>query len=154
MKKLLFTCLAITVIFATCKKEEEPPPTNNNNNPPTTYAFSCKIDGADFTDNNPVASVNASTDVLTIDADNGTNSIRLIIYNFSNRTANEQISLNNLTDKAYVILGTDEYTNTQSGQLIFSNIGNPLSGTFNVICKDANFQPVTVTEGEFVNVTY
>ena len=146
MKKLLFICLAIAVIFVTCKKEEEiivP-----------SYAFSCKIDGADFTDNNPVAIVDPSTNVFTIDADNGTNSIRLIIYNFSNRTANEQISLNNLTDKAYVILGTDEYTNTQSGQLIFSNIGNPLSGTFNVICKDANFQPVTVTEGEFVNVTY
>ena len=61
MKKLLFTCLAITVIFATCKKEEEPPTSNNNNNPPTTYAFSCKIERnnnvADFTDNNPVATI-------------------------------------------------------------------------------------------------
>ena len=150
MKKLLFTCLAIAVIFAACKKDEETP----TNNTATTYAFSCKINGADFTDNNPSAIVDPSTNVFTIDADDGANSIRLIIYNFSNRTANEQISLNNLTDKAYVILGTDEYTNTQSGQLIFSNIGNPLSATFNVICKDANFQPVTVTEGEFVNVTY
>ena len=148
MKKLLFTCLAILVIFTTCKKEEETP----TNNTATTYAFSCKINGADFTDNSPLATI--AQNVLTIDAENGTNSIRLIIYNFSNRTANEQISLNNLTDKAYVILGTDEYTNTQSGQLIFSNIGNSLSGTFNVICKNANFQPVTVTEGEFVNVTY
>ena len=150
MKKLLFTFLAIAVIFSACKKEEETP----INNTATTYAFSCKINGADFTDNNPSAIVDPSTNVFTIDAEDGANSIRLIIYNFSNRTANEQISLNNLTDKAYVILGTDEYTNTQSGQLIFSNIGNPLSGTFNVICKDANFQPVTVTEGELVNVTY
>ena len=150
MKKLLFTCLAITVIFAACKKEEETP----TNNPSTTYAFSCKIDGVDFTDNNPVAIVAPSTNVFTIDAENGTNSIRLIIYNFSNRTTEQQISLNNLTDKAYVTLGADEYTNTQSGQLIFSNIGNPLSGTFNVICKDANFQSVTVTEGKFVDVAY
>ena len=146
MKKLLFICLAIAVIFVTCKKEEEiivP-----------TYAFSCKIDGADFTDNNPVAIVDPSTNVFTIDAENGTNSIRLIIYDFSNRTADEQISLNNLTDKAYVILGLNEYTNTQSGQLIFSNIGNSLSGEFNVICKDANFQSVTVTEGKFVDIAY
>ena len=150
MKKLLFTCLSIAVIFSACKKEEETPV----NNTATTYAFSRKINGAVFTDNNPSAIVDPSTNVFTIDAEDGANSIRLIIYNFSNRTANEQISLNNLTDKAYVILGTDEYTNTQSGQLIFSNIGNPLSGTFNVICKNANFQPVTVTEGEFVNVTY
>ena len=150
MKKLLFTCLAISVIFTTCKKEEETP----TNNTATTYAFSCKINGADFTDNNPSAIVDPSTNVFTIDAEDGANSIRLIIYNFSNRTANEQISLNNLTDKAYVILGTDEYTNTQSGQLIFSNIGNPLSGAFNVICKDANFQSVTVTEGKFADVAY
>ena len=144
MKKLLFTCLAVAVIFAACKKEEE--------TIVTTYAFSCKINGADFTDNSPLATI--AQNVLTIDAENGDNSIRLIIYNFSNRTTGQQISLNNLTDKAYVTLGTDQYTNTQSGQLIFSNIGNPLSATFNVICKDANFQPVTVTEGEFVNVTY
>ena len=150
MKKLLFTCLAIAVIFSACKKEEETP----TNNTATTYAFSCKINGADFTDNNPAAIVDPSTNVLTIDAENGANSIRLIIYNFSNRTTEQQISLNNLTDKAYVTLGADEYTNTQSGQLIFSNIGNPLSGTFNVICKDANFQSVIVTEGKFVDVVY
>ena len=148
MKKLLFTFLAIAVIFSACKKEEETPA----NNTTTTYAFSCKINGADFTDNSPLATI--AQNVLTIDAKNGTNSIRLIIYNFSNRIAEEPISLNNLTDKAYVTLGADEYTNTQSGQLIFSNIGNPLSGTFNVICKDANFQSVIVTEGKFVDVVY
>ena len=150
MKKLFFICLAIAVIFAACKKEEETLTNNTANN----YAFSCKIDGADFTDNNPLASVNPSTNVLTIDAENGTNSIRFIIYNFSNRTEGEEIALNNLTDKAYVTLGTDEYTNTQNGQLIFSDIGNPLSGTFNAICKDANFQSVIVTEGKFVDVVY
>ena len=148
MKKLVFPFLVIAVIFSACKKEEETPA----NNTATAYAFSCKIDGADFTDNSPLATI--AQNVLMIDAENGTNSIRLIIYNFSNRTAEEQISLNNLTDKAYVILGADEYTNTQSGQLIFSNIGNPLSGTFNVICKDANFQSVTVTEGKFINIAY
>ena len=147
MKKLLFTCLAIVVIFATCKKEEEiivP-----------TYAFSCKIDGADFSDNNPAAIVDPSTNVFTIDAENGTNSIRLIIYNFSNRTEGEEITLNNLTDKAYVTLGTASYTNTVSGKLIFSEIGNSISGTFNAQCNNLQtFQSVTVTEGEFVNVAY
>ena len=150
MKKLVVIFLTIAVIFVACKKEEETP----INNPPTNGLFSCKINGADFTDNNPVAIVDPSTNVFTIDAENGANSIRLIIYNFSNRTTEQQISLNNLTDKAYVTLGADEYTNTQSGQLIFSNIGNPLSGTFNVICKDANFQSVIVTEGKFVDVVY
>ena len=150
MKRLLFTFLVIAIIFSACKKEEEKP----TNNTATTYAFSCKINGDNFTDNNLGAIVDPSTNVFTIDAENGANSIRLIIYNFSNRTADEQISLNNLTDKAYVTLGTDAYTNTQSGQLIFSNIGNPLSGIFNVICKDANFQSVTVTEGNIVDVAY
>ena len=144
MKKLFFTFLAIAVIFSACKKEEE--------TIVATYAFSCKINGADFTDNNPLATI--AQNVLTIDAENGANSIRLIIYNFSNRTTEQQISLNNLTDKAYVILGADEYTNTQSGQLIFSNIEYSLSGAFNVICKDANFQSVTVTEGKFSDVSY
>ena len=154
MKKLLFTCLAISVIFTTCKKEEETP----TNNTATTYAFSCKINGADFTDNNPSAIVDPSTNVFTIDAEDGANSIRLIIYNFSNRTEGEEITLNNLTDKAYVYLGTastDWYTNTHSGQLIFSEIGNPISGTFNAQCNNLQtFQSVTVTEGEFVNVAY
>ena len=147
MKKLLFICLAIAVIFVTCKKEEEiivP-----------TYAFSCKIDGADFTDNNPVAIVDPSTNVFTIDADNGTNSIRLIIYNFSNRIEEEEITLNNLTDKAYVTLGIASYTNTVSGKLIFSEIGNSISGTFNAQCNNLQtFQSVTVSEGEFVDIAY
>jgi hypothetical protein len=148
MKRLLFIFLAIAVIFAACKKEEETLTNNTANN----YAFSCKIDGADFTDNNPVATI--AQDVLTIDAENGTKSIRFIIYNFSNRTTEEQISLNNLTDKAYITLGTDEYTNTVSGKLIFSEIGNSISGTFNVICANDQSALVIVTEGEFVDVAY
>ena len=38
MKKLLFICLAIAVVFSACKKEEETP----TNNTATAYAFSCK----------------------------------------------------------------------------------------------------------------
>jgi len=145
MKKLFFTCLAIAVIFAACKKEEE--------TIVTTYAFSCKINGADFTDNSPLATI--AQNVLTIDAESGTNSIRLIIYNFSQRFAGEEITLNNLTDKAYVNLGTASYTNTVSGKLIFSEIGNSISGTFNVQCNSLQtFQSVSVTEGEFVDVAY
>jgi len=152
MKRLLFIFLAIAVIFAACKKEEETLTNNTANN----YAFSCKIDGADFTDNNPIATI--AQDVLTIDAENGTKSIRFIIYNFSNRTEEEEITLNNLTDKAYVYLGAtsaDWYTNTHSGQLIFSEIGNSISGTFNAQCNNLQtFQSVAVTEGEFVAVAY
>ena len=149
MKKLLFTCLAISVIFATCKKEEEieiivP-----------AYAFSCKMDGVAFSDNTPVVIVDPSTNVFTIDAANGTNSIRFIIYNFSNRTEDEEITLNNLTDKAYVTLGTASYTNTVSGKFIFSEIGNSISGTFNAQCNNLQtFQSIIITEGKFVNVSY
>jgi PBP1b-binding outer membrane lipoprotein LpoB len=151
MKKLVFPFLVIAVIFSACKKEEETPA----NNTETTYAFSCKINGADFTDNNPLSIVDPSTNVFTIDAENGTNSIRFIIYNFSNRTTEEQISLNNITDKAYVTLGTDEYTNTVSGKLIFSEIGNSISGTFNAQCNNLQtFQSVTVTEGKFADIAY
>jgi len=151
MKKLVFPFLVIAVIFSACKKEEETP----TNNTATTYAFSCKINGADFTDNNPSAIVDPSTNVFTIDAEDGANSIRLIIYNFSNRTEGEEITLNNLTDKAYITLGAASYTNTVSGKLIFSEIGNSISGTFNAQCNNLQtFQSVTVTEGEFVNVAY
>jgi len=153
MKKLLFTCLAIAVTFATCKKEEETPP----NNTPTTYAFSCKIDGADFTDNNPVASVNAS-DVLMIDAENGGNTIRMVIYNFSYRNVDEEISLivGNIISCAFVTKDGIEYTNTQSGKLIFSKIDAKLSGTFEFISEDPDnvALPVEVSEGEFVDVAY
>ena len=74
MKKLVFPFLVIAVIFSACKKEEETP----TNNTATAYAFSCKINGADFTDNNPLATI--AQNVLTIDSENGANSIRFMIY--------------------------------------------------------------------------
>ena len=152
MKKLVFTCLVIAVIFAACKKEEETP--TNNNNSPTTYAFSCKIDGVDFTDNNPVATI-TQDDVLTIDAENGANSIRFMIYFFSTRAEGEEIPLNILTDKVYVNLGTDYYSTTIGGTFIFSEIGDSISGTFDdVICNNSQNAVVTVTDGAFVDVAY
>lgn len=154
MKKLLFTFLAITVIFAACEKEEEEP-TNSGNTTPTTYAFSCKIDGADFTDNSPVATIEPSTNVLTLEATSGDNTIWVIIYNFSNRSEGEEISLNNLTDKAYITVGTSSMTNTQSGKITFSEIGSELSGTFNFKCNNLQtFESVTVTEGVFEDLSY
>ncbi len=153
MKKLLFTFLAIAIIFSGCEKEEEP--VNSGNINPITYAFSCKLDGEDFTDSNPVASIEPSTNVLTIDAEDGDNTIRIIIYNFSIRDEGDEISLNNLTDKAYVTMSSVFMTNTQSGNITFSEIGSELSGVFNFKCNNLQtFESVTVTEGVFEGISY
>ena len=149
MKKLVFPFLVIAVIFSACKKEEETPA----NNTAINYAFSCKIDGADFTDNSPVATIDPSTNIFTLVASNGSDEVIIYIYNFSNRTEGEEISLN-ATNRVYVNLGTDYYSNTISGKLIFSKTGNPVSGTFDVICANTQSALVSVTEGEFVDVAY
>ena len=134
------------LIFVSCEKEE----TTEN-----TPFFSWKIDGDDFTDNSPVIGVNSS-DVLTIDASDNSVDIRLIIYSFSSLSDVSEISLNNLTDKAYVTQNGVDYTDTQNGNLIFSEIGDSrLSGSFNFTCRElVNFQSVTVTDGIFSNITY
>ena len=151
MKNLLVALLSITLIFTACEKEEEIttlPVTT------TSYDFSCKVGGDVFTDNSPVVVIDPSSNVLTLDAENGGNTIRIIIYNFSDRNVGEEISLNNLTDKAYVTKDGVDYTNTQSGKLIFSKIDTKLSGTFNAQCNNLQtFQSVTVTEGAFVDLT-
>jgi len=155
MKKLLFTFLAITVIFAACEKEEEEP-TNSGNTTPTTYAFSCKIDGADFTDNNPTATIDPSTNVLILDAENGENTIRIIIYNFSDRNVSEEISLNYGSGISGALVTKDgvDYTNTQSGKLIFTKIDAELSGTFNFTSRAVDFSSKSVTEGVFEDLTF
>jgi hypothetical protein len=85
----------------------------------------------------------------------GDNTIRIIIYNFSNRVEAEEITLNNLTDKAYVTLSTSSFTNTQSGKLTFSKIAGEISGTFNFQCNNLQtFESATVAEGEFINLSY
>jgi len=152
MKNLLLPFLAIAVIFAACEKEEEL--TTTPITPTTTYDFSCKVGGDDFTDNSPVIVIDPSSNVFTLDAENGENTIRIIIYNFSDRNIGEEISLNNLTDKAYVTKDGVEYTNTQSGKLIFTKIGAELSGTFYFTSKAVNFSSQSVTEGAFMDLTY
>ena len=149
MKNLLLTFLAIIVIFAACEKEEEPSTIITT----TTYDFFCKVGGDDFTDNSPVVIIEPSTNVFTLDAENGGNTIRIIIYNFSDRNVGEEILLNNLTDKAYVTKDGVEYTNTQSGKVIFTKIGAELSGTFN-FTSSSPFGNKSVTEGAFVNLTF
>jgi hypothetical protein len=151
MKKLLFASLLIAVIFTACEKEEE---TIINNTTPISYMFSCKVDGAAFADNSPIATINPATNVFTLDAIDGNNTIRIIIYNFSDRTEGEEISLNNLTDKAYVTKDGVDYTNTQSGKVTFSQIDSKLSGTFNFTSKSADFSTKTVTEGSFIDISY
>ena len=152
MKNLLLPFLAIAVIFAACEKEEEL--TTTPITPTTTYDFSCKVGGDDFTDNSPVIVIDPSSNVFTLDAENGENTIRIIIYNFSDRNIGEEISLNNLTDKAYVTKDGVEYTNTQSGKLIFTKKDAELSGTFYFTSKAVNFSSQSVTEGAFMDLTY
>ena len=144
--KFIYFLAASMLIFVSCEKEE----TTDN-----TPFFSWKIDGDDFTDNSPVIGVNSS-DVLTIDASDNSVDIRLIIYSFSSLSDVSEISLNNLTDKAYVTQNGVDYTDTQNGNLIFSEIGDSrLSGSFNFTCRElVNFQSVTVTDGIFSNITY
>jgi hypothetical protein len=144
--KFIYFLAAFMLIFVSCEKEE----TTEN-----TPFFSWKIDGDDFTDNSPVIGVNSS-DVLTIDASDNSVDIRLIIYSFSSLSDVSEISLNNLTDKAYVTQNGVDYTDTQNGNLIFSEIGDSrLSGSFNFTCRElVNFQSVTVTDGIFSNITY
>ena len=146
MKKLLFICLAIAVIFSACKKEEETP----TNNTATAYAFSCKIDGADFTDNSPVATI-IPPNTLQIVASNGSDEVIIYIYNIDDRTEGEEITYTPTGNRVYVA----SCPNTTGGELVFSKTGNPVSGTFNTQCNNLQtFQSVTVTEGEFVNVAY
>ena len=152
MKNLLLPFLAIEVIFAACEKEEEL--TTTPITPTTTYDFSCKVGGDDFTDNSPVIVIDPSSNVFTLDAENGENTIRIIIYNFSDRNIGEEISLNNLTDKAYVTKDGVEYTNNQSGKLIFTKKDAELSGTFYFTSKAVNFSSQSVTEGAFMDLTY
>ena len=152
MKNLLLPFLAIEVIFAACEKEEEL--TTTPITPTTTYDFSCKAAGDDFTDNSPVIVIDPSSNVFTLDAKNGENTIRFIIYNFSDRNIGEEISLNNLTDKAYVTKDGVEYTNNQSGKLIFTKKDAELSGTFYFTSKAVNFSSQSVTEGAFMDLTY
>ena len=144
--KFIYFLAASMLIFVSCEKEE----TTDN-----TPSFSWKINGDDFTDNSPVIGVNSS-DVLTIDASDNSVDIRLIIYSFSSLSDVSEISLNNLTDKAYVTQNGVDYTDTQNGNLIFSEIGDSkLSGSFNFKCRELdNFQSVTVTDGIFSNITY
>ena len=151
MKRLLFTFLATAVIFSACKKEEEIP----TNNTATTYAFSCKINGADFTDNSPAATVNPSTNVFQLVASNGSDEVIIYIYNFSDAIQGDEITLQSPGNRAYVTLGTTSYTNTISGKFIFSKTGNPISGTFNAECNNLQtFESVTITDGEFMDVAY
>lgn len=148
--KFIYFLVAFMLIFVSCEKEDTTDQNNNN-----TPSFSWKINGNDFTDNSPVIGV-SSLDVLTIDASDNSVDIRLIIYSFSSLSDGSEISLNTTPPKAYVTQNDVDYTDTQNGNLIFSEIGDSkLSGSFNFTCRELeNFQSVTVTDGIFFNITY
>ena len=155
MKNLLLTFLAIAVIFAACEKEEEPITTPIT--PTTTYDFSCKLDGDDFTDNSPIVMIDPTSNVLTLDAENEGNTIRIIIYNFSDRIVGEEISLKyqSIISCAFVTKDGVEYTNTQSGGLTFTKLDTELSGTFSFTSSSTSTGAnKSVTEGVFEDLTF
>ena len=156
MKNLLLTFLAIAVIFAACEKEEESTTTTTPTTPTTTYGFSCKVGGDDFTDNSPDVIIDQNN-LLTIHAENGGDEITIRIYNFSDRNIGEEISLKyqSIISCAFVTKDGVEYTNTQSGKLTFTKIDAELSGTFSFTSSSPSTGAnKSVTEGEFVDLTY
>ena len=156
MKNLLFIFLAITVIFAACEKEEELTTTTTPTTPTTTYGFSCKVGGDDFTDNSPDVIIDQNN-LLTIHAENGGDEITIRIYNFSDRNIGEEISLKyqSIISCAFVTKDGVEYTNTQSGELTFTKIDTELSGTFSFTSSSPSTGAnKSVTEGVFVDLTY
>ena len=153
MKNLLLTFLAIAVTFAACEKEEE---STTPTTPTTTYSFSCKLGVDNFTDNSPDVVIDQNN-LLTIHAENGGDEITIRIYNFSDRNIGEEISLKyqSIISCAFVTKDGVEYTNTQSGELIFTKIDAELSGTFSFTSSSPSTGAnKSVTEGEFVDLTY
>ena len=156
MKNLLLTFLAIAVIFAACEKEEEPTTTTTPTTPTTTYGFSCKVGGDDFTDNSPDVIIDQNN-LLTIHAENGGDEITIRIYNFSDRNIGEEISLKyqSIISCAFVTKDGVEYTNTQSGKLTFTKIDAELSGTFSFTSTSPSIGVnKSVTEGVFEDLTF
>jgi len=156
MKNLLFTFLAITVIFAACEKEDEPTTTTTPTTPTTTYDFSCKVGGDDFTVNSPDVILDQNN-LLTIHAENGGDEITIRIYNFSDRIVGEEISLKyqSTISCAFVTKDGVEYTNTQSGELTFTKLDTELSGTFSFTSSSPSIgADKSVTEGIFEDLTF
>ena len=156
MKNLLLTFLAIAVIFAACEKEEESTTTTTPTTPTTTYGFSCKVGGDDFTDNSPDVIIDQNN-LLTIHAENGGDEITIRIYNFSDRNIGEEISLKyqSIISCAFVTKDGVEYTNTQSGELTFTKLDTELSGTFSFTSSSPSIgADKSVTEGIFEDLTF
>ena len=154
--KFIYFLAASMLIFVSCEKEDTTDQNNNNNNN-NTPSFSWKIEGDDYdyTDNSPAININNSN-VLTIDALDNSVDIRLIVYDFYDLIVGSEIPLNTTPPKAHVTKNGVYYTDTQNGNLTFSEIGDSeLSGSFNFQSRElVNFQSVTVTDGVFSNITY
>ena len=144
--------VAVMLVFSSCEKEDDTIVNDPVNNTPS---FTWKIDANSFSDNSPLVSINPF-DVLTIDASSNSIDIRIVIYNFSSRTSGNVVTLSSLGDKAYITQNGTDYTDTQNGTFTFSEIGeSKFSGTFNFKCRElVYFQSVTVTDGQFSNITY
>ena len=153
MKNLLLTFLTIAATFAACEKEEE---STTPTTPTTTYSFSCKLGVDNFTDNSPDVVIDQNN-LLTIHAENGGDEITIRIYNFSDRNIGEEISLKyqSIISCAFVTKDGVEYTNTQSGKLIFTKIDAELSGTFSFTSTSPSIgENKSVTEGVFEDLMF
>ena len=145
--RYLILLFASFLIFSACKKEE----VINNNDP----YFKCKIAGDDFEDVSPIAQINSSG-TLIIDASKDLTDLRITIPFFSQISQGSTISLSSPVNVATVYYEGVSYWNTQSGNLIFTKIGDGvLSGTFDFISNELdNFQTILVTQGDFKNIEY
>ena len=153
MKNLLLTFLTIAATFSACEKEEE---STTPTTPTTTYSFSCKLGVDNFTDNSPDVVIDQNN-LLTIHAENGGDEITIRIYNFSDRNIGEEISLKyqSIISCAFVTKDGVEYTNTQSGKLIFTKIDAELSGTFSFTSTSPSIgENKSVTEGVFEDLMF
>ena len=145
--KFTYLLVAAMFVFAACEKEETEDPNTS---------FSWKIDGNTYSDNSPDIEINSS-DVLTIDASNNSVDIRLIIYDFSSKVDGSEVQFGILgINNAYVTQNEVVHPETDNGKLTFSEIGDSkLSGTFNFTSHETtNWNIVTVTDGQFLNITY
>ncbi|MBT6013789.1 MAG: hypothetical protein HOG85_03105 [Flavobacteriales bacterium] len=145
--------VAAMLVFSSCEKEDDTIVNDPVNNTPS---FTWKIDGNSFSDNSPLVSINPS-DVLTINASDNSVDIRLIIYDFSSKVNDSEVQFGILgINNAFVTQNDVVHPETDNGKLTFSEIGeSKLSGTFNFTSHETtNWNIVTVTDGQFSNITY
>ena len=148
--------LLVLFLFTSCPKEIIVPQVNLEN-----PSFFCIIDGNDFSNSNPIISINNS-DMMSISVEDDTYNIDFRIYNFSLISEDSNIFFS-VPAMGLVTLGGVTYSNLYNGPpfdgfINFSVINeNKLSGTFSFKSQDVNpisFLNINVNGGEFHNISY